>query len=191
MTYRHKLVRQPRALGAEEERHRWREVDVGQRVATVGDEGNAPARDVLPADQRDAKDRADGRPERLRRERVGAAVREGDAGAERVGGPDQGADVPRVSEAPEAEAGVADGGREVGAAVDADRASGMRQRRDAGEQGLVDRLAGDEEVDGLDPRGRGRLDEVFPSTANSPLSSRCFRCPRSLRTSLACRCRAR
>ena len=81
---------------------------------------------------------------------------------------DQGADVPRVGEAPEGEAGVADGGREVGAAVDADRASGMRQRRDAGEQGLLDRLTGDEEVHGLDPRGPGRLDEVLPLGGEQP-----------------------
>ena len=54
---------------------------------------------------------------------------------------------------------VADG--QVGAAVDADDARRVSERRDLGEQLRQDVLTGDEQLDGLDARPGGRLDEVL------------------------------
>ena len=44
----------------------------------------------------------------------------------------------------------------------------MRQRRDTGEQRIVHGLAGDEQVDGLDPRRGGGVDEILPLGGEEP-----------------------
>ena len=44
----------------------------------------------------------------------------------------------------------------------------MRERRDLGEQLRLDVLAGDEQVDGLDPRGARGGDEVLPLGDEQP-----------------------
>ena len=51
--------------------------------------------------------------------------------------------------------------RQVVAAVDADRARRVRQRRELGEQLGRHRLAGDEQLDRLDPRRARRVDEIL------------------------------
>ena len=99
-------------LGAEHDRDRTGEIDIRERLTTVGDERNASSRELVPADQRDAEDRSGRGAQRLRRERVGALGRERDARVERVRGADQRADVARIGQPPEPEAALANtGGR--------------------------------------------------------------------------------
>ena len=153
--------REPLALGAEEEGERRGEIGLPDGLATVGREGHRASGHRVPRDERHPEDRPRRRAQRLRRQRVGAAVGEGDGGAERIRGADERADVPRVGEPPEREAGVARRLREVRAPVDADRARGVRQRRHAGEELRLHGLARDEQVDGLDAGDPRRVHEVL------------------------------
>ena len=73
----------------------------------MSDQRDPPAAEVVPASERHAPDRAGARAQRLRRRRVGAAVRESDRRAERLGGADQRADVAGVGDVPERERRVA------------------------------------------------------------------------------------
>ena len=123
---------------------------------------------VVEREQRHAEDRAGRGAERLRAERVGAALRERDRGAERVGGAQQRADVARIGDAPERKRRLARLSRQRGGAVDPDDARRMRQRRDGGEQLRLDRLARDEELDRLDPGRGGRLDQVLALDREEP-----------------------
>ena len=85
-----------------------------------------------------------------------------DRGAEGVGGADQRPDVPGVGHVPERERDrPLLERRQVAAPVDADHARRVRHRRDPGEQLRLDVLAGDEQVDRLDPSGAGRVDEIL------------------------------
>jgi hypothetical protein len=71
---------------------------------------------------------------------------------------------------PERKAQRPDAAREVVAAVHADRASGVRERRDLGERLGRHRLAGDEKVDRLDPGRLRGLDEVLALDDEEPLT---------------------
>ena len=111
--------------------------------------------------ERHAPDRADARAQRLRRGRIGAALREGDRRAEGLGGADQRADVAGVGDVPERKRRVTLlPRREVGAPVDADDARRMRRARHVGEQLRLDVLAG--------PQAGRREAPVAAATASSP-----------------------
>jgi hypothetical protein len=134
----------------------------------VRDERDLRARRVVPREQRDAEDRSDRRAQRLRPERVGAAVRERDGGAEGVGGAQQRPHVPGIPDPPERERDVTGLRRQVGPPVDRDDPRRMRERRDPREQLGLDRLAGDEQLDRLDPGRRGGCDEVLALDGEEP-----------------------
>jgi hypothetical protein len=61
----------------------------------------------------------------------------------------------------------------------------VRQRRDCGEQLGLDVLAGDEQLDRLDPGCTCCVDEILALDGKSPSSSRLRFCARSLRTSFS------
>ena len=166
------LVRQPLALGAEEERHRRGEVGLLERRAAVGRERHAPGRAVVPGRQRDAEDRAGRGSERLRRQRIRAPFGERHACAERVGGPQERADVARIGEAPQRKARLAGARRQVGAAVHADGARRVRERRHTRKELRLDRLAGDRAGAPARSRSRG------PRRRGPPLRRRTVLSPR-------------
>ena len=134
----------------------------------MGDERDALARRVVEREQRNAEDRARRGAQRLRPERVGAAVGERDRGAERVGGAQQRADVAGIGDVPERERRLARLARQGGGAVDADDARRVRQRRDRGQQLRLDVLARDEQLDRLDPGGARRRDEILALDGEEP-----------------------
>ena len=119
--------------------------------------------------ERHAEDRAGGRAQRLRPGRVGAARGERDAGAERVGRAQQRADVARVADVPERERQRPRAVRQVCAAVDADHARRVRERRELGDERRLDVLAGDEQVDRLDAGSARGLDEILALADEQPL----------------------
>ena len=71
---------------------------------------------------------------------------------------------------PERETEGTNAARQVVSPVDADRASGVRHRRELGEHLGRHRLAGDEEVDRLDPGRLRRLDEILTLDDEEPLA---------------------
>ena len=60
--------------------------------------------------------------------------------------------------------------RQVVAPEDADHARRVAERRQVGDETGFDVLARDEQLDGLDPRRAGRVDEVFALAHEQPLS---------------------
>src|SRR3954452_10362391 len=147
-----RLLREAVALRAEDEDGAIPHVQLDQRLAAVRDQADPQPPRLVEAAERDTEDRAGGRPQRLRAGRGGAARREPDRGAERVGGPDQRPDVPRVGDAlererhrPRLERG------QVVAPEHAHHTRRMRQGRDRREQLAVDRLARDEQLDRIEP----------------------------------------
>ena len=115
-------------------------------------------RKIAPADARSAF--GDGR--------VGAALGEGDRGAERVRGADQRADVARVGDVPERERDrpLLAGGRSARGRRRSP-AAGARAR-DAGEELRLDVLAGDEQVVRLDSGREGGVDEILALADEEP-----------------------
>ena len=95
--------REPFALGPEHERRRLAELELGQRRPDMRGQPDPRPRRVVEARERHAEDRARGRAQRLRPGRIGAAGRERDARAERVGGAQQRPDVSRIADVPERE----------------------------------------------------------------------------------------
>ena len=133
-----------------------------------------------------AEDRARGGTERLRRERVGAAVRERDAGAERIGRPEQGADVARGRTAARARGTCSRGpvGRSARRYTPIARAGcGSVETRASSSSSTVSPATS--RCTGSMPAPRAASTRSSPSTAKSPVSSRCLRWPSSLRTSLS------
>ena len=155
-------------------------------LATVGDEGHRASGHVVPRDERHPEDRPRRRAQRLRRQRVGAAVGEGDGGAERIRRADERADVPRVGQPPERETGVARraaGGPSAGTRRSRARgAAASTRRRAAPRRRTRPRRAGGR---ARPRRRRAASTRSSPSTAKRPVSSRCLRCPRSFRTSFS------
>jgi hypothetical protein len=139
-----------------------------QRRRAVGDESDALARGVVEREQRDAVDRAGGRAQRFRAERVGAPAGEGDRGAEGVGRAQERPDIAGVDDPPERERRLARLAGQVRAAVERDDARRVGERRDPGQQLRLDGLAGDEELDRLDSRVRGRRDEILALDGEEP-----------------------
>src|SRR5262249_36950081 len=90
-----------------------------------------------------------------------AALRECDARAERVGGPQQSADVAGVADVPERERERPRPARQIRAAIDPERARRMAQRRELSDERGLDVLARDEQLDRLDARVVRRLDEIL------------------------------
>src|SRR5262249_54315386 len=128
------------ALGAEEERRLAPQVELRKRRAAVGDERHTPAD---AAAERYAPDRARRGAERLRAGRVGAAGRQDDGGAERVGAPDHRPEIARVRDTPELERhrpGLP--ARQVVAPEDPDHARRVGSGRHLGEKLGRDVLAG-------------------------------------------------
>ena len=120
----------------------------------------------LPGAASHSTSQARGRPRRRTRAapsgRRGLRIPRGGApqprGTEGVCRADERADVARVGDPPE-RGFLTFSDREVPAPVDADRARGMGQRGDAGEQLRLDGLAGDEQMHRLDARVPGSGDE--------------------------------
>ena len=151
-----KLSGQPAALGPEQEGQRGREVELRQRRAAVGDERDLAPRRLVPTDDRHAEDRARRGAQGLRRERVGAAVRQRHARAEGVGRADQRADVARVGDSPQREADLPDRGRKI------DAGGRLRSRGRGAAASRRTRAAGatfspaTRQVDRLEPARRAR-----------------------------------
>jgi hypothetical protein len=139
-----------------------------QRRSAAGNERHPFARRVVEREQRDAEDRAGRRTERLRAERVGAAIGKRDCRTEGIRSAQQRADVPRIGDAPERKRRLPRLARQGGGAEDADDARRVGQRRDGGEKLGLDALARDKELDRLDPRRRCRVDEILALDREEP-----------------------
>ena len=161
VTLCHEGFGQPIAFRAEEERERRLELHVGEGLAPARDEGEATLRKLAPAHDRHPEDRACRRSHRAWAGGVGAALGQCESGSERVGRTEERADVAGVGDPPQADDHLAAAGRQVAAAVDADHARCVPERRDLGEELGNDVLAGDEEFDRLDPGGRRGLDQIL------------------------------
>ena len=116
---------------------------------------------LVPGNERNPEDGPRARPQRLLRERVGAALRERDGGAECVGRANQRADVAGIAQPPESKAGVARTVRKVAPAEDADRPRRMGQRETPASSVCLDVLARDQQLDGLDSGLDRRVAEIL------------------------------
>ena len=126
-----------------------------------------PGRLVEPG-QRHAEDRAHRRTHGLRPGRIGAAVRERDAGAERVGGAQQRPDVSRIGDVPERERHGPRPARQVVPPEHRDDARRMRERRHLREQRRLDVLVRDEDVGRLEAGAEAGLDEILTLDREQP-----------------------
>jgi hypothetical protein len=139
-----------------------------QRRRTVCDQRHAHSGRVVERDQWHAEDRAGRGTERLRAERICAALGECDRSTERVCSTQERPDVSRIGDAPERQRRLTRLMRQRGRPEDADDAGRMSQGRDGCEQLGLDRLARDKQLDRLDPGDRCGLDQVLALDREEP-----------------------
>ena len=156
------------SFGSEDEGDLAGKVELVQRRSAVRDECHPLAGSVVEREQWHPEDRARRRTQGFRAEWVGAALGERYRRSEGVRGAQQRADVAGIGDTPERQRRLTRLARQGGGTEDADDASRVGQRRDGGEELGLDVLAGDEELDRLDPGGRCSVDQVLALDREEP-----------------------
>ena len=100
--------------------------------------------------------------------RIGAPGRQRHACSEGIRRAQQRPDIPRVGDLPERENHIARAHGKVRTAVDTDDARRVAQRRDLAEELRHDVLTGDQQLDRLDARSGGSLDEILALDGEEP-----------------------
>ena len=144
-------------------------VNRAERLATVRDERDPSLRQRLPVDHRHTEDRPGRRAQGTWPRRIGAA--RGQRHRRRRMHPPCASSVPTFpgSETRQsASDDVARAGRQIGAPVHPDHPRRVAERRHLAEQLRLDVLPRNEQLDRLDARSRGRLDEILALDREEP-----------------------
>ena len=172
-------------LGPQDERDLAGEIELVQRRRTVCDERHTHAGRVVEREKRHAEDRAGRGTERLRAQRVGAALRERDRGAERVGGAQQRSDISRIGDSPERKRCLTRSSRQRRGPEHSDDAGRMRRSVEtaASSSGSTVPPATRSSIGSI-PAAAAASTRSSPSTAKCPILALRF-CARSFRTSFS------
>ena len=172
----------PVALGSEDEGGAVAELDLRKRRAAPRHEPDPWLRRVVEAPRGNPEDRSHRGAQGLRRRRVGASRRERDERRpERIGGPDERADVSRIADVPERQPrrSVELPGQ-IGSAEDGDDPRRVSERRELGEEAGLDLFGAfeaielngplrvHERVDRLQTGGQPRRDEILSLADEEP-----------------------
>ena len=125
------------------------------------DERDPGSAGLVELGERNAKEGSRRGADRLWPRRIGATRRERDRGAERIGRAQDRPEVARIGHVPERERDGLDAARQRIPPVDAHHPRRVAHRRDLRQQLRLDVLTGSQELDRLDARVVGRLNEIL------------------------------